>query len=140
MVYVSKPWTFSDTNRLAGSDSSSEESGASTSPPTTPPPAMPYQERARRSAQAHRTGAHAHHLQHQRHQLGEFGGKHQRPMGVAAAAAASLRVKPSQREMNFSFNPNNRPMYRCDGPQYPMTQAFYRNMNYNRTHKNVLRV
>ncbi|KAJ8949321.1 hypothetical protein NQ318_006746 [Aromia moschata] len=42
--------------------------------------------------------------------------------------------------MNFNFNPN-RPMYRCDGPPFPLTPAFYRNMNYNRPHyKNVLRV
>ncbi|KAJ8980944.1 hypothetical protein NQ317_000267, partial [Molorchus minor] len=77
-------------------------------------------------------------LPHQRHHNGavDHSNKYRNHSNMAVP---TLRIKPP-REMNYNFNPN-RPMYRCDGPPYPLTPAFYRNMNYNRTHyKNVLRV
>ncbi|XP_030766255.1 protein BTG3-like [Sitophilus oryzae] len=62
--------------------------------------------------------------------------------GFHVGNAGGRQNRQSPREMNFnSFNPHQRPMYpRCDGPPYAMAPPFYRNMNYNRNYKNVLRV
>lgn len=106
------------------SDSSSESSSSTPSPS---PPVTPLQEKPKKVQKP----------THQRYNSLDYPNKYRNHSNMAVS---SLRVKPSPREMNFNFNPN-RPMYRCDGPPYPLTPAFYRNMNYNRTHyKNVCRV
>ncbi|KAG5889533.1 hypothetical protein JTB14_036624 [Gonioctena quinquepunctata] len=117
-------------------DSSSE---SSRSTPTNSPPSTPHQEKPynKKLVQQRMSLLHHHHQRYNNAALMEYPNKYRNHSNNMAVP--SLRVKPSPREMNFNFNPN-RPMYRCDAPPYTVTPAFYRNMNYNRTHKNVLRV
>ncbi|KAL3284092.1 hypothetical protein HHI36_018260, partial [Cryptolaemus montrouzieri] len=108
------------------SSSSSSSSESASSSPTPSPPSTPTQEKTRRLQKSN----------HQRYSI-DFHNKYRNHSNVATPP---LRAKNLPRDIHY-FNPN-RPMYRCDGPPYPMTPAFYRNMNYNsRNHyKNILRV
>ncbi|XP_023014444.1 protein BTG3 [Leptinotarsa decemlineata] len=110
------------------SSESSSESARSTPTMSNSPPSTPHQEKPRK---VQRTS-------HQRYNNSvEYPSKYRNHS--SNVTMPSFRVKTSPREMNFNFHPN-RPMYRCDGPPYPLAPAFFRNVNHNRTHKNVLRV
>lgn len=114
--------------------SSSSESGTPTpSPPTTP---SQHDKRVAMRGVAH----HQKLTNHQRHGSDfPINPKFRNHQAQNNVLPTSLRMKASPREMHY-YN-QNRPMYRCDGPPYPLTPAFYRNMNYNRSHyKNILRV
>ncbi|KAF7279203.1 hypothetical protein GWI33_007521 [Rhynchophorus ferrugineus] len=149
------------TSDASSTTSSNPPSASSTPPPTSPrslsnSPTPPHSPALHDRQGMNRRHGHAHRLSGGQatprplngtypcngFEFGTPSGKFRNNPGFHTNTGGGRQARQSPREMNFnSFNPHHRPMYpRCDGPPYTMAPPFYRNVNYNRNYKNVLRV